>query len=191
MKKIIVSLILVLATNFAFAQSSLKVSNGVVIEEIINNYAKSSGEKVLIDPRVKARVNLYGMPVQDINFDILTTILKTHNFSWYRSGNLLVIVPTNVMKQNTVRLVEPGKEYSANEMVDALIKVDKICPYHLVSVLRPLMPPTSQLAVLDEPRFLVLTDTYQNTERMRKLVQGLEARQEKLQACPDPVRVKE
>ena len=184
MKRLILSIVVLLITSTVVAQSPSKVANGIVIKEIISRYAQNSGEKILIDPRVKARVNLYGMPIEDIDFSALSTILKTHAFSWYRSGDLLVVVPTNIMKQQTVKLVEPGKEYAANEMVDVVIKMDKICPYTLMSVLRPLISPSSHLAPLDDPRVLIITDTYQNTQRIEKLVERLEAQQQKRQICP-------
>lgn len=183
MNKIIQIVALLLITNSVVAQAQATKSDSINVREIISHYAKTSGEIVQVDPRVKGHISLYGQSLQELSYDNLTTILNTHNFGSYRSGGFLIIVPSNIIKQASLELVTEGKQYVSNQMVTDLIELEKLCPMDLVPILRPLVPPTSQFAPIQNPRSLLITDTYGNTKRLREIVQRLEARLDKKQKC--------
>jgi type II secretory pathway component GspD/PulD (secretin) len=186
MKKIVVICGTLLISSNVFAQAENRPSDRVSIEEIVSSYSSSSGEKVLLDPRVKARVTLYGQSLQELSYDALTTILRIHNFASFRSGGFLVIVPLNVIKQQSIELVNQEHDYVANQIVNDIIQMDKLCPNDLVPLLRPLVPPSAHFGVLHQPRILFITDTYENIKRIREIVERLDSQLQKRQTCDQP-----
>ena len=153
------------------------------IEDVVSSYSKASGEKVLLDPRVKGRVNLIGQSLSNISFENLSAILSVHSYSSYRSGGYLVIVPSNLIKLHPLDLVEEGGKYHPNQVVRDLILFNKACPADLVPVLRPLVPVTSHFAVITSPRALLITDVYDNTVKLREIIARIESNLDKVKKC--------
>jgi len=182
--KLIIALLVLTSSSFAQAQSSR--SDSVDIRQIISAYAKTSGEVVQVDPRVKGKISLYGEAIPELSYDNLATILATHNFASYRAGGFLIIVPSNIIKQEPIELVTEGQSYASGQIVTDIIELEKLCPWNLVPILRPLVPPTSQFAPILEPRSILLTDTYKNSQRLRLIVKRLEARMDRQQKCELP-----
>lgn len=174
MKKIIQIAVLLFATGNTLAQGQQRDEDSITLREVINRYASDSGESVLVDPRVKGKVALLGGSTKSLSYDNFTTILKVHNFASYRSGGYLIVIPLNVIKQQAIELLKPEQKYVANELVTDIINLKKTCPQDLVPILRPLVSPTSHFAVITSPRALLITDTYQNTQRLREIIARIE-----------------
>jgi len=145
MNKICLILTLLLSPMVASAQSLEVGDNQVTFEEILNNYSSSSGETVLVDPRVKGRVILFGSQDKPISFETLSIILRTHNFTSYRSNGLLVVVPMNAIKAIYVPMYDQEKSYVSTETITDVIDLEKLCPQDISSALKSMMPSTVPL----------------------------------------------
>lgn len=155
----------------------------ISIQEIIGQYSKSSGEKVIMDPRVKAKVRVYGQSTDALSYEEFEAILALHNFGSYKSSGYLVVVPLNIIKQQPIELVQEGETFVSNQTVTDIIMLNKLCPENLVPVLRPLVSPVSHFALLTEPRGIIITASYATTLRIREIIGELESHMEKKQNC--------
>ncbi len=190
MYKIKLTIAFLALSSSLFAQAQSNRSDSIDIRQIISQYAETSGEVVQVDPRVKGKISLYGPSMPKLSYDNLATILATHNFASYRAGGFLIIVPTNIIKQEPIELVTEGQSYAAGQIVTDIIELEKLCPIDLVPLFRPLVPPTSHFAPMIEPRAILVTDTYKNTQRLREIAKRLESRLDKKQKCVMPSRGK-
>jgi len=183
MNKICLILTLLLSPMVASAQSLEVGDNRVTFEEILNNYSSLSGETVILDPRVKGRVTLFGQRGKPLSFEQLSIILNTHNYASYRSNGLLVVVPTNVIKTVGIPMYDQEKSYASTETITDVIDLEKLCPQDITSALKPTMPPTAHLSVVNQPPALTIVDIYQNIQRFRNIVTKLESSAKAKQEC--------
>ncbi|MEM7360025.1 MAG: hypothetical protein AAF431_13065 [Pseudomonadota bacterium] len=183
MKHIVIAFIVFFVSQSAFAQFKNTAVPSIDIDELVGAYATRSGERVLLDPRVKGRVQLLGQSITELSYENLATILRLHQFGTYRSDGYLIVIPVNIMKQRVTDLVTEGEEYAENQYVNDLITVEKVCLNALMPVLRPLVPPTAHFAPVANPRSILMTGTYANTKRIREIIQRLDAKLDKKQSC--------
>jgi len=180
----LVCLLTLAVNNSVFAQESdAKTWNDVDIRDIIKLYAESSGESVIVDPRVRGKVTVYNASKSKISFADLSSILAVHNYSTFKEGRYLSIVPSNVVKTKAIPRVSDDGQYAASEVVSDVIKYEKLCADQLVALVRPLVQPLSHFSFINEQRVLFITDTYDNTKRIRALIKELESKVDKRRVC--------
>lgn len=183
MIRIATVLIVLLLTQPSFAQFNNTAMPSIDLDELVGAYSTKSGERVLLDPRVKGRARIIGQSINDLSYENLATVLHLHNFATYRSNGYLIVVPSNIIKQLAIDLVTEGEQYAENQYVRDLIPVDKICLYALMPILRPLVAPTSHFAPIANPRSILMTGTYANTQRIREIIASLDGKLDKQQDC--------
>jgi len=147
------------------------------IKKVINDFAVKNGEEILIDPRVKARVRLYGKQLEDLKISDLHTIINLHGYAMVKIDGLYVVMPQVNVKQNNVK-VYTGVEkdiYDA-EIVTALIEVHNIPAAQLVPILRPLVPQQGHLAAYAPNNRIILTDTFGNAKRLIEIIKLLDVK---------------
>ena len=66
---------------------------GVPVAELIAAVAKRTGRKFLIDPRVRANVNLVGFSPSSVSYAELLTILHVYGFVAVEQGGIVSVVP--------------------------------------------------------------------------------------------------
>src|SRR5882724_2499943 len=66
---------------------------GIPIERIIATVAHKTGKKYLIDPRVRAHVQLIGQDTSNITYSDLLTILQLHGFVAVEGGGYVRVLP--------------------------------------------------------------------------------------------------
>jgi len=183
MKSAITFLCIFCFVNNAYAELTNSSNKDVHLYEVVEAYAKTSGEKVVLDPRVKGRLRSLGLDLEQLSYSELSTILYAHNYATYRSEGVLVVIPSNFIKQIDVPVVVDGKTYAKYEYVADIIELDKACYGDLVPLIRPLMQPTSHMAGNEAAKIMYLVDTYANTIRIRSIIDKLESRLTSKQKC--------
>jgi len=153
------------------------------ISKVLELYAKSSGEKLIVDPRVKGKFHTVGVSLEQLTFDELAAMLVVHNFATYRIEDMLTVVPTSIIKQYDVPFVSEGVDYARSEYVSDMIFFDKACASDLIPVIRPLMGSTSSLTLHQPSQLMHIVDTYSNTVKIRKIVAKVESQLDNKQKC--------
>lgn len=64
--------------------------------DLLNQYSEAFGTKFVIDPRVRAEVNLVGIETDSINTALLIGILNMHGFTALTSDDVVYVMPYRV-----------------------------------------------------------------------------------------------
>ncbi len=81
---------------FALAEaqgSSSKSDSDVELAVLIENVARRTGVRAIIDPRVRAQVPLANLDANKLSYEDLLAILNVYQFAAVKRGDLLIVVP--------------------------------------------------------------------------------------------------
>ncbi|MDQ6986918.1 MAG: type II secretion system secretin GspD [Mariprofundaceae bacterium] len=152
------------------------------IRAFIEFVAGFSGRNFLIDNRVKGKVTIISpSPVSDdAAYAIFLSVLEVNGFAAVESGSVIKIVPRAEGKQKPLPVVsgvqgDSGTKKSAgDELVTEVIRLKYADASQLMGILRPLVPPNSNLSVYPRGNILLMTDSAANIRRIRQVVQLLD-----------------
>jgi general secretion pathway protein D len=149
--------------------------SGIEIGDLIGRYAKRTGRKFIVDPRVRAVVELANLDVGQLTHDQLLAILDVHNFAAVEQGGVITVVPDAGGRQ-LVTPVYTDTNFKAldHEIVTLLVKTRNACAGHLVPILRPLMPQRAHMAADIQSGMLILNDSAGNVRRIADLIEKLD-----------------
>jgi len=178
------------AVNVAAAQTSNSQSNGqdkgeaqvtlnlqdVDIRVLINTVAEVSGKNFIVDPRVKGKVSVIsGASLgPDQLYDVFLSILEVHNFATVDSGNVIKVLPSNVIKQRPTPTLFSPTDDTNDAQITQIIQLKFAAVQDLVPIVRPLIPPTSHFAPHVPSNSVVLTDTAANIQRVLKIIRRID-----------------
>ena len=148
----------------------------VDIRALINTVSEVTGRNFIVDPRVKGKVTLVsGGPLDaDEIYSVFLSVLEVHNFAAIPSGDVIKIVPTNIVKQSPTptEYDEPGD--ATDRQLTQVLRLKHASVQELLPILRPLLPPTSHFAAHAPTNTLVLTDTASNIRRLMEIIDRID-----------------
>jgi len=148
----------------------------VDIRVLINTVAEVSGKNFIVDPRVKGKVSV--ISGQSVNpeelYDYFLAILEVHNYATVTTGNIIKILPSNVIKQKPTTTLFQPTEQENDEQITQIIRLQHAPVQDLVAIIRPLIPPTSHFAPHIPSNSVVLTDTAANIQRVLKIIRRID-----------------
>ena len=148
----------------------------VDIRVLINTVAEVSGKNFIVDPRVKGKVSVISGASLDPDqlYDVFLSILEVHNFATVDSGNVIKILPSNVIKQRpTPTLFTPTND-SNDSQITQIIQLTHAPVQDLVPIIRPLIPPTSYFAPHVASNSVVITGTAANIQRILQIIRKID-----------------
>ena len=161
----------------AAKQEEIKLNlQDVDIRVLINTVAEVSGKNFIVDPRVKGKVSVIsGKSVSPEElYDYFLAILEVHNFATVGTGNVIKVLPSNVIKQKpTTTLFTPTSQEN-DEQITQIIQLQHASVQDLVAIIRPLIPPTSHFAPHTPSNSVILTDTAANIQRVLKIIRRID-----------------
>jgi general secretion pathway protein D len=146
----------------------------VDIRALINTVSEVTGRNFIIDPRVKGKVTLVsGGPLDAAQlYDVFLSVLEVHNFSAIPSGDVVKIVPSNVVKQRPTPI--SPLDIRGDAQITQVYQLKYASVQELIPILRPLLPPTSHFAAHSPTNTLVFTDTAANVDRLRNIIEHVD-----------------
>lgn len=161
--------------NRGEAQVTLNLQD-VDIRVLINTVAEVSGKNFIVDPRVKGKVSVIsGASLgPDQLYDVFLSILEVHNFATVDSGNVIKVLPSNVIKQRPTPTLFSPTEDTNDAQITQIIQLKFAAVQDLVPIVRPLIPPTSHFAPHVPSNSVVLTDTAANIQRVLKIIRRID-----------------
>ena len=183
MRTTFILLSLFIFVSNAHSQLAAQPNKRVTFENVIEAYAKSSGEKIFVDPRVKGRATTIGLDIDQLSFAEFTTLLGVFNFATYRSGDVLLIVPSNIIQHGDIPMVTQGIEYAPYEYVSDMILFEKACAANLKTIIEPFVQPSLALVVDQASRAVYLSAPYAIAVKVREMVDRVESRLNSKQKC--------
>jgi general secretion pathway protein D len=162
------------AAESTSASASESADEGIPIERIITTVAHKTGKKYLIDPRVRAHVQIIGQDPSNITYSELLTILQVHGFIAVEGGGYVRVLPDAVARQVAQSQMSSGQTFPDAQIVNYIIPVKNIPAAVLVPILRPLMPQYAMLAAAVCSNSLLIADSYANVRRIETIVKALD-----------------
>ena len=146
------------------------------IRALINVVAETSGKNFIVDPRVKGKVSVISGAPLDPNelYNLFLSILEVHNFAAVETGNVIKVLPSNVIKQRPTPTLFSPRDNSNDEQITQIIQLNHAPVQDLVPIIRPLIPPTSHFAPHQPSNSVVVTDTAANIQRVLQIIRKLD-----------------
>jgi general secretion pathway protein D len=156
------------------AQSAKSAGNGVDILRLIDTVAKSSGKSFVIDPRVRADVQIAGIDADKLSYEQLLAILRINQFVAVEEAGLVNVVPeANARQFPATTLYKDDPRLSGEALVTWVVQVRNLCTAYVVPVLRPLMPQQAHLAAYP-PNSLIISDRLANARRIVGIIENMD-----------------
>lgn len=168
-------------------ESKMSRDSGIEIGDLIERYAKRTGRKFIVDPRVRAVVELANLDAGQLTHDQLLAIFEVHNFAAVEQGGVTTVVPDAVGRQ-LVTPVHTDTNFKGldHEIVTLLLKPKNACAPQLVPVLRPLMPQRAHMAADLQSGTIILNDSAGNVRRIADIIEKLDRATPPGRGCDDP-----
>lgn len=144
----------------------------VDIRDLIKIVAETSGKNFIVDPRVKGKVSVVSGSTlnPDELYDVFLSVLEVHNFATVESGNIIKILPNNIIKQRPTPFLSSPSETSNDAQITQIIRLKYASVQDLVPIIRPLIPPTSHFAPHVKSNSVIITDTSANINRVLQII---------------------
>ena len=148
--------------------------SGYDIRELVKRVAADSDMRFVLDPRVNARVDYEGAPIESITYPILLLILRIHGYAAVEIGGVVsIVLDANARTMPTRILQSDDPSVSDHEVISRVISLS-VDAAGLVPILRPLVPQYGHLAAFGNS--LIVVDRYDNVRRITELAQSLSGR---------------
>jgi general secretion pathway protein D len=159
---------------------------GVELTDVLESYAKRSGKKFIVDPRVRAAGGLVGIDADKITYEQLLALASVHGFVVVTSGDLTIVAPdAGARQQPTPVYTDARFKALDDEWVTLLLSAKNACTAHLVPILRPLMPQAAHLAAEPMSNQIIVGDRAVNARRIANLIERIDAAAPAGRGCPD------
>jgi general secretion pathway protein D len=163
--------------------------DGIELADVIAAYAKRSGKKFIIDPRVRQQVSLAGIDPMKLSYEQLLAVISVHMFATYTDGDFIVVVPDANARQLPGPIYTNTKFKALDDEIVTLVMTPKnACAGQLVPVLRPLLPQAAHMAPAIGSNTLIINDRALNVHRIAELVELLDRATPAGHGCDDPAK---
>ena len=173
MKKIFLILFFLLfcshanAITFNFKDAALK--------DVIEAFALLVGKSYIIDSRVVGKVNVISSEEMDIAEaeKMLYSILKVSGYIMQDQGNVIKIVPDQLMREGST-LLSKKDTYIDDQIVTQLFKLKNIPVGDFINSIQSLLPTESSLVPLAKKNSLIVTSTAINVEKVNRIIKKID-----------------
>lgn len=144
------------------------------IQEVIKFVADVTGKTTVVDQRVKGRVKVISSkPLnQEELLHLFRTVLELHDYTVVEVGNVIRIVPLKDARSSPVPVTDENT--TEKGFVTQVIQLQNIAAAKVLPVIRPLVPQHSHLAAYDPSNSIVISDSIENIERIRSLIEKID-----------------
>jgi len=164
----------------------------IPIRQLIATVSRSSGKKFVLDPRLRADVNLVGINPSSVSYAELLAILHLHGFVAVEQGEIVSVVPDAAARTIASPLLTDKETRPDSEIVTDTMQVKSSPAMALVPILRPMLPQYAHLAADTCNNTLIIVDTFANVKRIEAIVRRLDVGEPfKAHACEAPIQSRE
>jgi general secretion pathway protein D len=150
---------------------------GADINALISLVSQVTEKSFIVDPRVKGKVTLVsgvGLPADKL-YEIFLSVLEVSNFAAIPSGEVIKILPKNLVKQHPTPTNESPS--GSDEQITHIVTLEHASAVELLPILRPLLPPTDHIAPHAGSNTLILTGTAANISRTLGMIKRMDTEQ--------------
>lgn len=151
------------------------------IKELIRFVAKASKKTIIIDPKVKGKVQVISAkPVNSKElYELFLSILEVHGFTAVDSGGVTRIIPSKSARTAPVPVIstslgdKPSTDVSSAVFTE-VIQLENISAAKLIPVLRPLAPQQAHMAAYAPSNAIIISDTAANIARIKRVIKSID-----------------
>lgn len=143
----------------------------VDIHSLIETVSIHTGRNFIVDPRVKATVNVVSSePVNAAKlYEIFLSVLQIHGYAAVEAGSITKIIPASVGVQSAVPLRSENSD-AADQLVSEVVRLQSVPALQVIEALRPLLPESASLSAESTSNTIVVTDRAANIEKIIELI---------------------
>ncbi len=146
------------------------------IQELIRFVAKASKKTIIIDPKVKGKVQVISAkPVTSEElYELFLSILEVQGFAAVESGNVTRIIPAKSARTAPVQVKTGEYLKTSSGIVTQVIQLQNISAAKLIPVLRPLAPQQAHMAAYTPSNAIIISDSAANINRIKKVISSID-----------------
>lgn len=146
------------------------------IHELIRFVAKASKKTIIIDPKVKGKVQVISAkPVNSEElYELFLSILEVQGFAAVESGDITRIIPAKNARTAPVDVKTDEDLKISSNIITQVIQLQNISAAKLIPVLRPLAPQQAHMAAYAPSNAIIISDTEANINRIKKVIKSID-----------------
>jgi general secretion pathway protein D len=146
------------------------------ILQVAEAVSAATGKTFIIDPRVRAQVNLLSTTAMTpaTFYETFLSILQVYGFIAVPSGNLVKIVPDANARQMASIDLPDHVSSTSDSIVTEVVDVQNVNAQQLVPILRPMVPQYAQLQAYAAANVLIITDRASNVNRLIRIIRRID-----------------
>ncbi len=168
---------LLITTSILHAQNVTLNFKDADIQQLINIVSEVTHKTFIVDPRVKANVNVISSHPMDENqvYAVFLSILNVHGFTAIEGNNGIVkILPDNLAKSQDTPVLSGRQVAEDDSLVTKIIRVQHVSAPQLVPLLRPLIPQHGHIVAYPANNTLIISDYAGNVKRLQKVIERID-----------------
>lgn len=147
----------------------------VDVRALIREVGAREHKHFLWDPRLPQMIEIGALERQDVTYPRLLALLRIIDFAVIQGDGVLEVVPDANVRFAAFPVVSPDNIKTLDdEEVTTILPLKGISAVQLVTVLRPLIPPTGQINALSERNAIIIVDRSDNVRRIVEIARTLE-----------------
>jgi general secretion pathway protein D len=146
----------------------------VELAPLLERVERASNKRFLVDPRLGTRLYLGGVEPNDVTYPVLLAILRVNGFAAFESEGYVNIVPDANVRFHGPVVQENDTSIPAELYVTRVLRTVNVGAAQLVPILRPLLPQAAHLAAHGDTNQLIVSDRYENIQRISEIVRLLD-----------------
>jgi len=149
----------------------------VDISTMVKFVSDLTGRNFIMDDRVKGKISIFSPSKLSVDeaFNVFTSVLELKGFTVVQAGRVYKIVPTNVAKQEGMRLLTGSEKGPINESyVARVIPLDRIPAQEAAAFLQPVVSKDGYVASFGPANMLLVVDSALNIQKVLEIVKSID-----------------
>ena len=150
---------------------------GADLQAVVKAIAQFTNRNILLDPRAKGQITIFSSRPMTAGaaYQVFLSAIKAQGFTAVDGpGDVVRIVPVAEAKLSAPVNAQSTPPGGGEQMVTQVAVAQHVPVTQLMAILRPLMSPTSQLAVYEPSNALIITDFADNVRRMLRILERID-----------------
>lgn len=146
------------------------------IKDLIKFVADATGHTVIIDPKVKAKIDVISQePVNEAElYNLFLKVLQVHGYAAVKNGNVIRVIQDKKARTSSVPVLKSSQRIAGADFVTQIIDLKNVSATKLIPVLRPLVPQQGHMAAYVDTNSIIVSDTADNVAKIRKIVESID-----------------
>ncbi|CAA0125886.1 Type II secretion system protein D [BD1-7 clade bacterium] len=146
------------------------------IKELIKFVADVTGYTVIIDPKVKAKIEVISEePVNEQElYDLFLAVLDVNGYTAVLNENILRVIPDKKARTSPLKVSSGATTQNNAEFITQIIELKNVNATKLIPVLRPLVPQQGHMAAYVDTNSIIITDTADNVQKVLEIIRNID-----------------